>query len=75
MIERGVPEEWVRQTVSAPESVHPTRRGREVRQRRFSFPEGGGEHLLRAVVEAAGSDLVLVTVYHTSKTRKYGGIT
>ena len=73
MAERDVPEEWVRQTVLEPEAVRRGTRGREVRQRRFVFPDLAAEHLLRVVVESTGSNLVVVTIYHTSKTRKYGG--
>ena len=44
--------------------------GRKVAQLRWMTPEGR-EHLLRVVYEESGNDIVVVTVYDTSKVRKY----
>lgn len=45
-------------------------RGRKVAQSRWTMP-AGEDHLLRAVYEESGTDILVVTVYDTSRVRKY----
>jgi hypothetical protein len=54
-----------------PESIVPAQKDPEIRQRRFAIPPDGAEHLLRVVVHATETEVVVVTLYLTSKLSKY----
>lgn len=62
---RGISEALVRQVATAPAQIMPVRSGREVRQSRF------GTGLVRVVVDRCPDDIVVVTVYRTTKLAKY----
>ena len=68
---RGVDVSTVRKVASAPEEVVPVRRGREVRQAVVRFPPDGKLYLVRVFVDLGASEDTVVTVYRTSKIKKY----
>ena len=68
---RGISESTVLQIVSAPEQCLPIRPGREIRQSRVADPVSGKLYLVRAIVDSQGESDTIVTVYRTSKVRKY----
>ncbi len=49
----------------------PVREGREIRQSRVTDPASGKLQLLRVVVDRGKDSDTVVTVYRTSKVRKY----
>lgn len=66
---RNISVELVSAVVSDPEQLI-EERGRRVAQGRWTTPRGT-EHLLRVVYEVSGDEIVVVTVYDTSKIQKY----
>lgn len=66
---RKIPLELVERVLSNPEQTIESRR-RKIAQGRFTA-QSGKEHLLRVVFEEAGEDLIVVTVYETSRVRRY----
>lgn len=70
-LRRGIPEETMLEVTRDPEQHVPVRRGREVRQSRFPGPSGDKRYLMRVVVDVSNEDVVIVTVYRTSKIDKY----
>jgi len=67
---RGLSELVMLGVVSAPEQVVEVRPGREIRQSRIVDTKGV-TYLLRVVTDRADQDIRVVTVYRTSKVRKY----
>lgn len=67
--ERRIPPELAVETVSSPDEVVPAGT-RWVAQKLIEFE--GKSYLVRAVCEDDGSDIIVVTVYRTSKIAKYG---
>jgi hypothetical protein len=71
MTRRGIPEELVRSTFSAPEQQWEIRPGRDVLQSRVKMGPESRVYLLRLFVEVDREPHQLVTVYRTSKISKY----
>jgi len=55
----------------APEQRVAGRSGREIRQSRVLDPASGKLHLIRVVIESGQDGDAIVTVYRSSKIRKY----
>ena len=68
---REVSREETEQTLAAPDRIVPGKSPRVIYQRRYHDALLGEEMLLRLVVEETEMELVVVTVYKTSKIRKY----
>lgn len=68
---RGISEAVVRDVASAPEQRLAVRPGREVRQSRVADPASGKLHLVRVFIDSGQDGDTIVTVYKTSKLRKY----
>jgi len=71
MSRRGIPDQVVARIVSHPGQVLSLRRGREVRQDLVMLPPTRKRYLIRVIVDIAGHDIEIVTVYRTSKVAKY----
>ena len=69
MERRGIAESVVREVLAAPEQRQPVRPGREVLQSRIEL--GGKRYLVRVFVDISRDPPEVVTVYRTSKIRKY----
>ena len=69
MRRRKISTDLAAEVVTNPEQVI-DERGRKIAQSKWTTP-GGREHLLRVVYEESGDDMVIVTIYDTSKIRKY----
>lgn len=69
---RGVDVSDAIAVVAFPEQIVAGRGLRKVCQRRFADPTGRVT-LVRVVVEPAGADIRIVTVYRTSQVAKYWG--
>ena len=63
----------VEQTVMQPDAIVPGQPPRSIFMRRYFDEILETEMLLRVVVEEADAELVVVTLYKTSKFRKYEG--
>ena len=61
--------------IAAPEFVVPDEPAREVHMRRYFDGSTGSRMLIRVVIEETATERVVVTVYETSKLRKYQGLT
>jgi hypothetical protein len=68
---RGVDAEEARLAVIAPEFMAPAKHGRTVYMRRYVDSSRGKAMLVRVIVEETATELVVLTVYHTSKVDKY----
>ena len=68
---REVSREEAEQTLAAPDRIVPGKPPRVIYQRRYQDALLGEEMLLRLVVEETEMELVVVTLYKTSKIRKY----
>jgi hypothetical protein len=66
---RTISEEAVLAVVRHPDQLI-EERGRKVAQTRWVTPRGK-EYLLRVVYEESGDEIVIVTIYDTSKIQKY----
>jgi hypothetical protein len=71
MTDREIPREEAEKTLSQPELVVASAPAREIYMRRFFDLRLGQEMLIRAVVEESAEELVVFTVYSTSKIGKY----
>ena len=71
MARREVPRADADQTLVTPDRVVPGNPPREIYQRRYHDALLGQEMLLRLVVEETALELIVVTLYKTSKLRKY----
>lgn len=70
---REVSEAEVEQTIAQPDSITPGRPPRRIFMRRYFDHVLQTEMLLRVVVEEADAEMAVVTLYKTSKFRKYEG--
>ncbi len=70
---REISRREVEQTILHPDSVAPGRPPRRVFMRRYRDDVLRTEMLLRVIVEETRVELVVVTLYKTSKFRKYEG--
>jgi hypothetical protein len=68
---RDIADETVLTTIERPQERIPAGRGRHIYQGRYFDTIEQKEMLLRVVVEVHGDDLVVVSVYRTSKIGKY----
>ena len=68
---RHISESTVMQVAAAPEQRVRVRADREVRQSRIADPVSGKLYLVRAIVDLQANSDTIVTVYRTSKVRKY----
>ena len=66
---RGIPEEWVRETIDAPMQLVEGYGGRNVAQRKLLVENK--EYLLRVVYEETGEMSIVVTAYLTSQIERY----
>ena len=73
MASREINRREVEQTIAHPDSVAPGRPPRRVFTRRYADDVLQTEMLLRVIVEETSTELVVVTLYKTSKFRKYEG--
>ena len=71
LAKREVSREEAERALAAPDRTVPGNPPRAIYQRRYLDPLLGQEMLLRLVVEETEVELVVVTVYKTSKLRKY----
>ena len=69
-VRRNIAESVILEVVKQPAQVIVLGRRRQVRQSRIVSAEGR-EHLVRVIVEVSGRDIVVVTVYRTSKISRY----
>lgn len=67
MKERGIPEELVIEILNFPEKVSTGYFGRKIAQKKLNGK------IVRVVYEEGGNEIVVITVYITSKLNKYGG--
>jgi hypothetical protein len=70
---REIDEAEVKQTITQSDSIVPGQPPRSIFMRRYFDEVLETEMLLRVVVEETDADLVVVTLYKTSKFRKYEG--
>ena len=68
---RGISEATVLNVATTPEQRVAVRAEREVRQSRVTDPASGKLQLIRIVVDSGKDGDTIVTVYRTSKIRKY----
>jgi hypothetical protein len=66
---RGIPEEWIEETVNAPDQVVDGYGGRRVAQKIYAINDK--EFLLRVVCEEKEGVFVVVTAYLTSHLKRY----
>jgi len=66
---RGIPIEWIEETLNSPAQIVEGYEGRQVAQKLYL--EGGKEMLLRIVFETEGDRWTVVTAYLTSRTSRY----
>jgi len=67
---RGIPVQWVEETIQKPSRTVSGYGGRTVYQR-FYQKAGEKEQLLRVVCEESGEKRVVVTAYLTSESHRY----
>jgi hypothetical protein len=68
---REINEAEVEQTIVQPDSIIPGQSPRQIFMRRYLDDIVKTEMLLRVVVEETNTEMVVVTLYKTSKFRKY----
>ncbi len=66
---RGIPEEWIRETVNFPAQIVEGFEGRKVAHRKYVIE--GKEYLLRVVYEEDEELNVVITAYLTSQLERY----
>lgn len=69
---RRIDTETAIRTIAQPDSIVMVSASRSFRQRRYFDGVLGAEMLMRVLVEESDLEIVVVTVYITSKLRKYG---
>jgi len=70
-LRRGISEATLLEVATTPEQRLVVRAQREMRQSRVTDPASGKLQLVRVVVECGNDCDTVVTVYRTSKVRKY----
>lgn len=70
-LRRQVSEDTVLAVARDPEQRLEARAGREIRQSRMVDPASGKLYLIRVVVEIEAAGETIVTVYRTSRIRRY----
>ena len=71
MSERGIPEDWVRETMTSPEQVVESRSGRRIAQHKYFDPIKDKEYILRVIFIEEGNRRVGITTYLSSNIKKY----
>lgn len=71
LADREIPRQEADQAFSRPEAVSPGRGSRKIYMRRYFDSRLQQQVLIRAVVEETPQELVVTTVYITSKIGKY----
>ncbi len=71
MARRGITEEQIGRVLSNPEQVEFVREGRKLFQSRIEFGIPSKTYLLRVFVDVDREPPEVVTVYQTSKVKKY----
>lgn len=66
---RSIPVEVAQAVVESPQQIISSGEGRQAYQSKVAF--GDKIYLLRAVVEHTAQEIVVITVYRTSKIEKY----
>ena len=66
---RGIPREWIEETIKFPEQIVDGYGGRKVAQKKYVIEDK--EYLLRVVYEEEEELNVVVTVYRTSQVERY----
>ncbi len=70
MERRKIPHEVVLEILEKPEQIVPIKTNRKIYQSRIDFGLGK-TYLIRIVTEMVSNQLIVVTVYKTSKIKKY----
>lgn len=70
IIKRGIPENWIRDTITTPGQIVQGYGGRTVYQKKYQI-SGRKEQLLRVICETEGKKQIVVTAYLTSKISQY----
>lgn len=68
---RSLYEAFVLRVARSPEQVIPVRPGREIRQSVVTQPPHKTKYLVRVIVDVLPDAVEIVTVYRTSKIKKY----
>lgn len=68
---RDIPREEVLNTIESPQQRIDSRRGRQLYQSRYFDSVEQKDMIIRAIVEPQGDDLIVISVYKTSKIEKY----
>ena len=71
LADREIPRAEAEQTLTSPEAVATAHWGRQFFMRRYFDDRFEQEMLVRALVEETAQELVVITVYITSKVDKY----
>jgi hypothetical protein len=71
LYDRDIDRAEIERTLDNPEFVVPSFEGRQVYMRRYHDAVLGQDMLLRVVVEEIENELVVVTVYKTSRIERY----
>ena len=71
LAEHELDDDDVRLTIVAPEFVVPSLPSRRVHMRRYTDAALGQDMLLRVALEETPTEIVVLTVYRTSKIRTY----
>lgn len=71
LADREIPREEANQALSSPELVSPGRGSRKIYMRRYFDSRLQQQMLIRVIVEETPGELVVTTVYITSKIGKY----
>jgi hypothetical protein len=66
---RGIPEEWVRETIKFPAQIVEGYEGRKVAHKKYLIE--GKEYLLRVVYEEKKEMIEILTAYLTSQVDRY----
>ena len=71
LAEHELADDDVRLTIVAPEFVVPSRPSRRIHMRRYTDAALEQDMLVRVAIEETPTEIVVLTVYRTSKLRKY----
>ncbi len=71
LIDREIDRAEVERTLAEPDQVEPGHAGRKVYMRRYHDAVLDADMLLRVIVEETEAEIVVVTVYKTSRMNRY----
>ena len=69
LVQRGISEEWIRETINFPDQIVSGYGGRKIAHRKYMIENK--EYLLRVVCEEEKDIIVVVTAYLTSQKARY----